>query len=74
MKKGIIIAIVVSMALSLPVPRSSLYTWHLFMHIFGAVIFMGNIIVTAVWASMARRTRDGNSVRFATRGIVLTDV
>lgn len=71
MKKGLIIAIIISVVLSLPFFG---YTWNLFMHIFGAIIFMGNIIVTAVWASMARRTRDGNAVRFATRGIVVTDI
>ncbi len=71
MKKGVLISIAVAVALSLPFYG---YKWNLFMHIFGAVLFMGNIIVTAVWSSLAKRSGSPEVMRHTTRGIVLTDV
>ena len=50
MRKGILIAIAVSVVLSLPFFGRM---WNLFMHIFGAILFMGNIVVTAAGLSMA---------------------
>jgi len=70
-KKGILIAVAVSVVLSLPFFGK---TWNLFMHIFGAILFMGNIIVTAAWLSMARRSGSGGAVQMATRGVMVTDV
>ena len=61
---------IIAIALSLPFYG---YRWNLFMHIFGAIIFMGNIIVTAAWASLARRARHTEALRLAVRGIVVTD-
>lgn len=63
---GVIIAI----ALSLPFYG---YRWNLFMHIFGAILFMGNIIVTAAWVSLARRLRHTEALRLGIRGIVVAD-
>ena len=71
MKKGVLIAIALAVVLSLPFYG---HNWNLFMHIFGAVLFMGNIIVTAVWGSLAKRSGSPEVMRYATRGIVLTDV
>ncbi len=65
------IAIVVPVLLSLPFFG---YMWNLYMHIFGAILFMGNIIVTAAWASLARRSGQAETIRFASRGILLNDV
>jgi uncharacterized membrane protein len=70
MRRGVLIGIAVAVVLSLPFYG---YMWNLFMHIFGAVIFMGNIVATAVWVSLARRSGP-EARRFATRGIVITDV
>jgi len=70
-KKGILIALAVSVVLSLPFYG---YMWNLFMHIFGAILFMGNIIVTAAWLSMAKRSGSGGAVQMATRSVVVTDV
>jgi uncharacterized membrane protein len=67
----ITIAVLVPVLLSLPFFG---YTWNLFMHIFGAILLMGNVIVTAVWASLARRDGRPDTARFASRGIMLTDV
>jgi uncharacterized membrane protein len=47
--------------------------WNLLMHIVGAVIFMGNILVTAVWMSLARRSSNTEALRMGARGIMLTD-
>jgi uncharacterized membrane protein len=42
-------------------------------HLFGVVIFLGNIIVTAFWKVMADRTRDPRIVAHAQRLVTLTD-
>lgn len=43
------------------------------LHILGAAIFLGNIVVTAWWKVMANRTRDPKIVAFAQRQVTLTD-
>jgi uncharacterized membrane protein len=43
------------------------------LHLLGAIIFLGNIIVTAWWKVMADRTRDPVVVAFAQRQVTLTD-
>lgn len=42
-------------------------------HVVGAVIFLGNIIVTGWWKNMADRTRDPKVIAFAQRQVTLTD-
>ncbi len=42
-------------------------------HIFGAIIFLGNIIVSAWWKTMANKTRSPAIVAFAQRQVTLTD-
>jgi uncharacterized membrane protein len=63
---GSVVAIVLSVPFFGP-------KWNRMMHLLGTVLFLGNIIVTAAWASLARRNRDPEVVRFCVRGIVLTD-
>jgi uncharacterized membrane protein len=43
------------------------------LHVFGAVLFVGNILVTALWKTMADRTRDAAVVAFAQRMVTVTD-
>lgn len=43
------------------------------LHMAGAIIFLGNIIVTAWWKAMADRTRDARIIAFAQRQVTLTD-
>ncbi len=43
------------------------------LHILGAVIFLGNIIVTGWWKVMADRTRNPVIIAFAQRQVTLTD-
>lgn len=44
------------------------------LHILGASLFLGNIIVSAFWKVLADRTRNYSVIRFATRLVNLTDV
>jgi len=48
-------------------------TWNLFMHVLGAVMFMGNIVVSAAWMSLARRARHPEALRLGVRGLAVTD-
>lgn len=43
------------------------------LHVFGAVIFVGNIAVTVVWKVLADRTREPKIVAFAQRLVTVTD-
>lgn len=43
------------------------------MHLFGVIIFMGNIIITGWWKTMADRTGDYRIIAFAQRQVTLTD-
>jgi uncharacterized membrane protein len=46
----------------------------LVLHVLGVVIFLGNIIVTAVWKLLADRTRDPPVVAYAQQLVTVTDV
>lgn len=70
-KRSVPLAIGIAIALSLPAWG---YTWNLFMHILGAILFMGNIMVTAAWVSAAKRTGSTQTLNFAARSINKTDV
>ena len=59
------------MAVSLPLYP---YRWHTFMHIAGAVIFLGNIIVTGAWMLMAERSRSTNVMHFSAKAVVRADL
>jgi uncharacterized membrane protein len=50
------------------------YDWYLFLHIFGVVLFVGNIIVTGAWMYLAERTRETAVLRFASRVVNWADV
>ena len=70
MKRGIIIAIVVSAALSLPFYGPK---WTHLMHTLGAVLFMGNLIVSGIWVSLAKRSWDQGAIALAARGVGVAD-
>ena len=70
-KRTIVLVVLVVVLMSLPFYS---YEWSLFMHIFGAIVFVGNIIVTAVWMTFARRSGAPDILRFAVRGVIGTDV
>lgn len=50
------------------------YDWHKLLHTLGAVIFLGNIIVTGVWMLQAERSKDWSTLRFASRAVNWADV
>lgn len=70
---GRMIAIAVVLPLVISAPLFG-HQWNLFLHIFGAILFMGNIAVSAVWASLARRDGNIGAVRLASRAIIITDL
>ncbi len=50
------------------------YEWHKLLHVFGAILLVGNIIITAVWMLMAERTGNPAVLRFAVVGVNWADV
>ena len=44
------------------------------LHLLGVVLFVGNILVTALWKTLADRTRDPKVIAFAQRLVGVTDV
>ena len=44
------------------------------LHIFGVIIFLGNIIVTAVWKTFADISRDWRIIVFSQRLVTYTDI
>ena len=50
------------------------YAWHKTLHILGAVLFLGNIIVTGVWMSLAERNNQTTTLQFASRVVNWADV
>ena len=63
--------VVVALAVSLPLFP---YRWHTFLHIAGAVVFLGNIIVTAAWMLMAERTRSVHVIHFSAKAVIRADL
>jgi uncharacterized membrane protein len=44
------------------------------LHILGVILFLGNIIITAWWKTMADRTKQSRVVAYAQRQVTLTDI
>ena len=63
--------VVAAVAVSLPLFP---YRWHTFLHIAGAVVFLGNIIVTAAWMLMAERTLSVNVIHFSAKAVIRADL
>lgn len=53
---------------------SNTYLWLKSLHIFGAVLFLGNIIVTGFWKILADRTQYWPIMAFSQRLVTITDV
>ncbi|MFQ5752359.1 MAG: DUF2269 family protein [bacterium] len=52
----------------------SLYQLIKLLHLLGVILFIGNIIVTALWKLMADRTREPGVVAFGQRLVTITDL
>ena len=50
-----------------------MYSYLKLLHISGGILFLGNIVVTAVWKSLADRTRDPQIIAYAQRLVSKTD-
>jgi len=44
------------------------------LHVLGVVLFLGNLVVTAVWKTLADRTREPRVVAFSQRLVTVTDI
>ena len=60
-------------AIAVSLPLFSL-TWHVWFHIAGAVLFMGNLLVACVWITTARADGRASAASFAARTMVRTDM
>jgi len=69
MKVGVVL-ILLAIAVSIPVYP---FDWHLFLHVSGVVIFVGNVIVTGVWMILADRNGDPNVMRFSVKSVAFAD-
>ena len=67
---GLVLVIGITIAVSIPVYS---YTWHLGFHILGALVFVGNITVSALWTVLARHTAQASVVAFASRTVSAAD-
>ena len=52
----------------------SMHKMLVFLHVFGAVIFLGNIIVSAMWMANAKKTMDTMVIHFAVRMVQRADM
>src|SRR5690349_5344288 len=68
-----VVFIVVAVLVSLPFPFYD-RSWHKFMHIVGAVLFIGNIVVTAMWMILAAMTKQRPVVHFAAKAVTQADL
>lgn len=50
------------------------YTWHKLLHILGAIIFLGNIIITGTWMALAERNKDKATLHFSSKVVNWADV
>ena len=50
------------------------YKWHKILHIFGVILFMGNMIVGPVWFLFAYYSKDKTLLKFASKLLQLTDL
>jgi uncharacterized membrane protein len=49
------------------------YLWLKTLHLFGVILFLGNIIITGWWKNMADRTREPKVIAFAQKQVTVTD-
>jgi len=77
---GLLIVVGLASLLAVPigsghaVPLLLSYNWHKWLHVLGAVLFLGNIIVTGFWMLLAERSGNEPSIRFAAIAVSWADV
>ena len=55
---------------NLPPPA---HTTLVFFHVFGAILFMGNIVVSAMWMGQAKRSHNPHVLHFAAKSVMRAD-
>jgi uncharacterized membrane protein len=66
------IAILLAIVLSLPLPFFP-YDWHKLLHVLGAVLFIGNLVVTAGWMTWAAQRKEASVLAFASSSVNRAD-
>ena len=56
------------------VPAILPYRWHKALHLLGVILFLGNIVVTAYWATTALRSRKPALIRYGVRMLCWADL
>ena len=64
---------IVAILVSLPLPFYG-RQWHLLMHIIGAILFIGNIVIAAAWMTLAMFTRQVKVLHFAAKAVNMADI
>jgi uncharacterized membrane protein len=49
------------------------YKWHRLLHILGAMLFLGNVIVGPIWVTMAIQSKSNEQLKLAFRMLIITD-
>ncbi len=70
---GAVLLVVVILGL-LRHPLIFSYQWHKLLHILGAILLVGNIVITGMWMFMAERTNNSEVMRFAVGVVNWADV
>ena len=70
----VVIGVVITLLNIAGQPQFLPYEWHKLLHILGATLFLGNIIVTAVWLVLAEQTRNPATLHFAAKAVNWADV
>lgn len=70
----VVISVLISLLNIAGNPMLLPYQWHKLLHIFGATLFVGNIIVTAVWMVLAEQYRNKATLHFASKVVSWADV
>ena len=71
---ALVIVIILPALFGVQYPLVFSYEVHKFLHILGAIFFLGNMMVGPVWLLYATLTKDLQIVRFALRLLGITDV
>jgi len=74
MGEVVFLVVMVGILSALHYPKLLPMNVYLFLHILGAVMFIGNIVVTGVWMFFAERTKDKKIIMFAVRMVNWADV
>lgn len=77
---GMVILIFLMPALATVLPKTSLeenkllHDFYKSLHILGAVLFLGNIIITGIWMFLAEKSKNINIIQFAVKAVNWMDV